>query len=535
MSDEKEIILQTKNVEYIKNTLGKEQWIQVCGHRDMNGADAGFWCGLVSVDHIEDIYHDVGWDISANEQGGPGFEGNGYGYQYKSNLLNDGFESILYYREFYGAEKNYVELSQEFILLNNLRYNSTTNSYYAMHENGEAEEAVRYVDDTTVEIKMKFLRSYSSAKQMALVFFFDIRTRFDGMASDYGVEEFNYKNKVNGLFYGLWGGEMNYPKYTYSVLMGKKILMPAPIEDCGYWPYEKEETYVDFIIGADEFGKEVLYTCNPDKLNNYFGANPNAPMYLTPVFFKREVLQKYINKPELYTIRDGYLSCQSLWGIEIDNHHKNCIAAYLGDLGRDLPESERGYWRTYNIVGEEGLSKVSFQRDFCNMFTESNMEDHKFQYAYSKLINQWNEKFGWDLYLPLSEEDQYNLTQIRLPLGNSQPEFDQLVLALVKVLIDSLNEKLLIISGDDQSDIKGISKLEKWLQSNGATGYEDHIKFLRDLQKLRSTGSSHRKGKEYSKISNTFGLSEKSKIDVFEEILQKANAFLEYMQVTFLN
>lgn len=175
MSDKKEIILQTKNVEYIKNTLGKEQWIQVCGHREMNGADAGFWCGLVSVDHIEEIYHDVGWDISPNEQVGPGFEGNGYGYQYKSNLLNDGFESILYYREFYGVEKNYVELSQEFVLLNNLRYNTTTNSYYAMYENGEAEEAVRHVDDTTVEIKMKFLRSYSSAKQMALVFFFDRR------------------------------------------------------------------------------------------------------------------------------------------------------------------------------------------------------------------------------------------------------------------------------------------------------------------------------------------------------------------------
>lgn len=535
MSDEKEIILQIKNVEYITNTLGKEQWIQVCGHKDMNGADAGFWCGLVSVDHIEDIYHDVGWDISANEQGGPGFEGNGYEYQYRSNLLNDGFESILYYREFYGVEKNYVELSQEFVLLNNLRYNTTTNSYYAMYENGEAEEAVRYVDDTTIEIKMKFLCNYSSAKQMALVLFFDIRTRFDGMASDYGIEEFSNKNKIDGLFYGLWGGEMNYPRYTYSVLKGKKILMPAPVEDCGYWPYEKEEIYEEFIIGADEFGKEVLYTCNPDKLNNNFGANPNAPMYLTPVFFKREVLQKYINKPELYTIRDGYLSCQSLWGIEIDNHHKNCIAAYLGDLGRDLPESERGYWRTYNIVGEEGLSKVSFQRDFCNMFSESNMEDHKFQYAYSTLIKQWNEKNGWDLYLPLSEEDQYNLTQIRIPLGNSQPEFDQLVLALVKVLIDSLNEKKLIISGDDQQDVKGISKLEKWLQSNGATGYEDHIKFLRDLQKLRSTGSSHRKGKEYSKISNTFGLSEKRKIDVFEEILQKANAFLEYMQVTFLN
>ena len=132
----------------------------------------------------------------------------------------------------------------------------------------------------------------------------------------------------------------------------------------------------------------------------------------------------------------------------------------MGDLGRDLPESERGYWKSYNIVGEEGVSQVSFQRDFCNIFTESNMEDHKFQDLYGSLIKQWNEKYGWDLYLPLSAEDQYNLTQIRIPLGESQPEFDQLVLSLVKVLIDSLNEKQLIIPGDVQTDIKGISKLE---------------------------------------------------------------------------
>lgn len=535
MDSVKEIILQTKNVEYIKRNLGKEQWLQVSGHKDMNGADAGFWCGLVSLDHIEDVYHNVGWDVSVGKQGCPGFEDNGYGYQYKANLLNDGFESILYYREFYGVEKNYIELSQEFILLNNLRYNTISKSYLAMYENGESEEAVKYIDDTTIQIKMKFLRNYSAAKQMAILLFFDIRTKFDGKISDYGIAEFNCKYKDDGLFYGLWGGDMNFPTYVYSVLMGKKILIPSPVEKCGYWPYEKEETYEDFIIGVDEFGKEILCTCDPDKLNNYFEANPGAPMYLTPVFFKREVLQKYVNKPELYEIRDGYLSCQSLWGIEIDNHHKNCIVVYLGDLGRDLPESERGYWKSYNIVGEAGVSKVSFQRDFCSMFSESNMEDHRFQDAYSSLIKRWNEKYGWDLYLPLSAEDQYNLTQIQIPLGNSQPEFDQLVLALVKVLIDSLNEKQLIILGNDQSDIKGIGKLEKWLQSKEAVGYEDHITFLRNLQKLRSTGSGHRKGKEYSKISNTFGLSEKSKIDVFEIILQKANAFLKYMKTTFLD
>lgn len=534
MDSVKEIILQTNNVKYIKNSLGKEQWIQVSGHKSMNKADAGFWCGLVALDNIKDVYNDVAWDISANSQGIPGFEGNGHSYQYKANLLHDGFESIIYYREFNGVEENYTELSQEFILLNNLRYDKISKSYWAMYENGETEEAVKYLDNTTIQIKMKFLRKFSSAKQMAILLFFDIRTEFDGKMSDYGLNEFNYEYKNNDVFFGLWGGDMNFPEYAYSVLMGKKIIMPASIEECGYWPYEKKETYEDFIIGEDEFGKEILHTCNPNKLNNYFGSNSGAPMYLTPVFFKRDVLQKYANKPELYEIRDGSLICQSLWRLEIDNHYKNCIAVYLGDLGRDLPESERGYWKSYNIVGEEGVSEVSFKRDFCNIFTESNMEDHRFQNTFNSLIDQWNEKYGWGLYLPLSTDDQYNLTQIRIPLGNSQPEFDQLVLALVKVLIDSLNEKQLMVNGDDQANLKGISKLEKWLQANGAVGYEEHIIFLRNLQKLRSTGSGHRKGKDYNKISDKFGLSEKSKIDAFEEILRKANAFLIYMKDTFL-
>ena len=59
MDGVKEIILQTKNVEYIKSNLEKEQWIQVSGRKDMNGADAEFWCGLVSLNHIDEVYNDV--------------------------------------------------------------------------------------------------------------------------------------------------------------------------------------------------------------------------------------------------------------------------------------------------------------------------------------------------------------------------------------------------------------------------------------------------------------------------------------------
>ena len=43
------------------------------------------------------------------------------------------------------------------------------------------------------------------------------------------------------------------------------------------------------IYLLDENGKEIRHTCNPSCLSNYFGANPSAPHYLTPVYFDAAV------------------------------------------------------------------------------------------------------------------------------------------------------------------------------------------------------------------------------------------------------
>ena len=533
-SEYKASYYQSENQKYIENTYGKEQWIRVSGHCDMNNADAAFWCGLVDKSQCEKVFINHSWDIIKGS-GGPGFEGVAGEYLYKRNLLDNGLEPLLYYREFFGVKPDYVELAQEFVLLNNLCYDPKKKSLWSVLENGESEEAVRFGDDgVSISIKRKFLLKYASAKQMAILLFFDIRTHLDGKLSDYNLESFESSRKSKDLFYEIWGDEMNIPDCVYSVLMGKKIIFPPPVENCGYWPYEKEREYEEFIIGMDEMGQEIKYSCNPDKLNNYFGKNPDAPMYLTPVFFKKEVLQRYLSKQELYEIRDGYLSCQSLWGIEIDNHHKNCIAVYLGDLGRDLPEGEQVYWKSYNIIGDEELSRVSFLRDFLSIPTESDMIDHQFQHDYQEFSIRWKEKYGWEFFVPLSEADQYNIKQIHIPITDSQPEFDQLVLSLVKVLIDSINEKELQKQIGESESLKGISKLEKWLELQKLDDYTEYIKFLRNLQELRSTGTGHRKGKSYQKIGREFGIGDSSLIDVFERILQTADNFILYLKKSFL-
>ena len=199
-----------------------------------------------------------------------------------------------------------------------------------------------------------------------------------------------------------------------------------------------------------------------------------------------------------------------------------------------MPESELSYWKSFNVIGEDNLSSVSIQRDFLSIPAESNMVDHQFQYLYSDVSKKWEEKYGWELFLHLSDSDQYNYSCIRIPITDSQIEFDQLVLSLVKVLIDSLNEKKINIEISNEKKIKGISKLEKWLEANGAVEFDIHIQFIRDLQELRSSGTGHRKGRSYEKISRKFGLNEKSRTEVFEEILQSANAFLTYLKDTFL-
>jgi hypothetical protein len=69
---------------------------------------------------------------------------------------------------------------------------------------------------------------------------------------------------------------------------------------------------VNFIIGEDEDGDLIEHTSDPHVLANYFGANPVAPHYLTPVHFHKRVLNKYYEEPGRYSVEDSLLRCGKL-------------------------------------------------------------------------------------------------------------------------------------------------------------------------------------------------------------------------------
>lgn len=84
---------------------------------------------------------------------------------------------------------------------------------------------------------------------------------------------------------------------------------------------------------------------------------------------------------------------------------------------------------------------------------------------------------------------------------DNQAEFDTQLVALTKILVDSINEKEITkdLKTLKEND-KGITKLEKFFVKRDLGGFESYIKFLRVLQDLRSKSAARRKGSNYDKL-----------------------------------
>ncbi len=163
------------------------------------------------------------------------------------------------------------------------------------------------------------------------------------------------------------------------------------------------------------------------------------------------------------------------------------------------------------------MSETYFKRQILSQFTNSDRPEHNFNSLYSSLQHRCQEILGWPLLIPLAKEDEHHLQSIRIPSTSEQKDFDDLILALTKILVDSLNEKELncLIPKEEFGKIKGsISRLERVLEILKVEGYRDHIEFLRNLQNLRSAGTAHRKGKNYLKIAKAFNIHSTSLVRV---------------------
>ncbi|RIQ11116.1 hypothetical protein DY240_29845 [Jiangella rhizosphaerae] len=442
--------------------------------------------------------------------GAPGFsqhwEGDEWVTTYHSfSYHNEGVEPLVLVRDYHGAGPKAIELDQQFRLFHNLRHDTASDFYYKINNDGTQHVVVEVIENQKVRIRTPLLRQYIAARQMDLLLFID-SVVFADEAEDL-PRQATHRTDTE-LVQRTYVSDRHINGQVFSRLLGVKVVAPGAIETCGIWPYEsQDDNFPEFIIGEDESGTPIYYTCNPDLLADYFGKNSEAPHYLTAVHFRKEVLQKYYSHPELYEVRDGYLSCAGLWGLHIDNDHDDRVVVFLGDLGRDLPSSERDYWRGFMIVPDAPMSESNFRRSFLAQFADSAAIDLRFREQYVLANRTWADAFGWPLYREPKEGDAYLLQQLRLPLNESQSEFENAIGILAKLLVDAINEKALQKNLESKvKDERGISKLERYLGSLGYPHADRDISYLRSVQELRSKLAAHLKGRDYEQtLSKNLG------------------------------
>lgn len=501
-----------------------------------NKKEFGIYCALIPSIQVERALSKSSWDLHFY-QGTPSAVGV-EPFQYLRYGDDNGIEPLVVNRDFnesqtnYGKRERYSEISEEFRLFHNLYHDSEKDEYIKIDDEGN-EHLVAVVEPDCIQIKLLEIRQFLAVKRMHLSIQFSFQGDLGDLPEELGVGEDERvgEDETKPIRKATADGDIcwwHWQSRGYNdirMLEGKRFIEPLPESQSVFPEFVEEPKYVEFIIDVDENGEEIAHTSD-------------APHRLAPVYFRKQVLDKYYNKPSMYSVEDSRVSCP-WWAVRIDNHHEDKVIVLLRDLA-SLPYTEQQHWRIYNILPEGGLSKTYFERYLQGSFTAtSDRPEHLFKHRYAHLQKESEKCLGWQLLLPLKPRDEQRLKELRIPSTNEQREFDTLILNLAIILIDSLNQKKLKklisleqeqnLTPDQKESLKGsIGCLEIALNSCGVEDAADHITFLRKLQSLRSTGSAHRKGSNYQKIAKDFGIESQSLRLVFAGILSKALDVLDY-------
>lgn len=502
-------------------------------------------CALVSDEKLLDTLSRYEWDLRKGSNGVSEVWSNG-----KWSISHDGIdvlEPFVLYRSAKYDIENYVELSQDFRVLFNMhdRYVSPTERDYVVdNENGDWEK-VAEIKGVKARIKLSILRKYLAMRKMNLLIFFDEMRYSQQSFQELGLTPvtnqiekdtdyiYNYSSLLNCHAGGNKSG---------GWIMGKCVLRYREKDYNRDFFDQDDKQYAEFIYDYDDEGEPKLHSCKKDTLSNYFVANGDNPLEMTPIFFKKEVLDKYYTNPNKYTVGDGSVGCEGSWSMYVDNDHRDYVMVPLVYLG-SLEYSEQLYWKGYNIPFEKemGFSKTAYTRWIEGNFCNPMFPDLHFKYRFNQFNNKWEKQFGWPLFLPLIAEDEHRYKTLHcLTTKNNHSDFDEQILSMTKLVIDSLNQKCLQSeTNDSNSDVEsflkqkgisssaelkaGIDKFQAFLLSKGMK-CPDMIDFLRKVQSLRSNSVAHRKSnkrKDLAKLYEYFKMDELSEQQVLEDVFVK--------------
>jgi hypothetical protein len=430
-------------------------------------------------------------------------------------------EFFIQARNAIGALRPQIDVSHPFIWFWDAF--EVPNGWHYVSAAGREHELIRYErsqDAWKVEVRVQELRTFLNTYGKSAIVQVDFVTKvqegdFERVDSDFR------SNWVHVDFHAvadfLTGGD----RPSMSRLFGQYALMGQTSGRRPRWEeFHSAAEHARFIYDTDsETGEHLTHTCNPDELGTYFDPDNSRLHYLTPIYFKREVLQDYVAEPARYEVTPTRLSCLNLWSVDLSINSAGLIEVYLGDIGSKIPHEEWGHWRSYNVPPEGKMEEGRFRRDFLNQWASSPNPIRDMRRARNVANEAARHKLGGELWRPLPSDLELQYRSLMGPLTDDPAAMIGPLLIIAKVFVDGLDSKVLkrAVGGADK-DEKSLSLLRKLLTSLGDTA--DSSKVLRDLYAMRSRGGvAHLSNTDSRGALVELGVGDVAPIAAFERVV----------------
>ena len=398
--------------------------------------------------------------------------------------------------------------------------------WHYLDASGRAQELLRFHtagDSWRIEVRANELRTFLRACRRTAVIY--VRLTTTASAHDFARVDDTFQSEwAHFEFFATSESHLLEPE-SLSMVNGNYLLAGADtskrrrvddFEPPAGHPYE------EFIYDVDpQTGRPLLHTCDPRALGTYSDKDSSKLHYLTPIYFRPNVLNQYTAEPRRYRVSRSYLSCPPLWGTDISFNSAGLVEVYLGDIGAKIPYQDWGHWRSHNVPPEGKTDEGRFRRDFLNQFASSPDPMGDLRTARDEANAACLAGLGSELWRPLPPDMELAFQSLVGPLTDDPAALDAPLLTLAKVFVDGLDSKLLkkLAPGAEKNE-QSLSLLGKLLASRGDE--EDTARILRSLYAARSRGGiAHLKNSGSSAVLAELGFVGGPQLPAFEQLVQR--------------
>jgi len=483
----------------------------------------------------------------------------GYGYFYNKrgktkSFISQPYDSagsellkkaspITFSRYFEGriGQKSYVEVSQLLTHPHNLHFLEERKAYCGLDEDGDIEEVIKIVENqeyTLVTIKQDILDFHLFLTKSVLLRFFDRTLFMDKLfIKERSRQESTFRDQESEI-YARGGIVFNEEKLPIeSWLRGFQIIrnrqplrkMIANLTDERLTPIKYEK----FIAWDWKHKRIAESSCDPEELGNYF-VKSDKPYETSPVFFKPEVLLKYKQNPEKYTIKQRSITCRGSWHLQTyDINKAGQVFTYLIYLG-DLPHSEQLYWKSFNEEPKSGISERAFKADFKGEWDLPYEPLSELKESLKKLENEKSELWS------CKKEELYE--HLNYSATDSIKEWEDEILNLEQLVIEGFKHEYLkriatsLSCYNAKAKLGSIKLLKEILKAKKISEQEVNsiISPLEDIHFLRSIFSAHISGDKADIIRRKLVAQHGSLKKHFRNLIERTdNAIKTLLEISF--